>query len=197
MKLIVVRHGETRANKKNICQGHRGYMLNLRGWRQAKKLAKRLKDEKIDVIYSSDLKRAVSTTKQIIKYHKKVPLHYVADLRERTFGEFEGKKWDHIAKEWERRKMIDPRHVPKGGETRRDVQRRIGKLFNKMEREHMGDTVLWVTHGGGIHKVLEIIEERTGRRPGVKKLKNASVTILEIDEDKRHHIRCINCVKHL
>ena len=73
MKLIITRHGETIENAKRICQGHLGGNLSKKGKLQAKKLAERLKNEKLDVIYSSDLKRTKDTTKEIKKYHRNIP----------------------------------------------------------------------------------------------------------------------------
>jgi len=57
MRLILVRHGETEENVAKITQGHMPSKLTKQGIEQAKKLALRLKDEKIDKIFVSDLKR--------------------------------------------------------------------------------------------------------------------------------------------
>jgi len=56
-RLIFVRHGETEENKAKIVQGQKHGKLSEEGLEQAKKVAERLKDEKIDFIYSSDLDR--------------------------------------------------------------------------------------------------------------------------------------------
>jgi broad specificity phosphatase PhoE len=65
MKLIIVRHGESEANKKGIHQRRKDEWsdtsLSKDGIFQAKQVAERLKDEKIDGIYASDLKRAKET----------------------------------------------------------------------------------------------------------------------------------------
>src|SRR3989338_4842950 len=50
---------------------------------QAKKVAAHLKNEKIDFIYSSDLRRAKDTAKEIAKYHK-VKIFYTKELSERA-----------------------------------------------------------------------------------------------------------------
>ena len=74
MKLITVRHGKTKANEMGLSQGHLNTEvanLNEEGITQAKKVAKRLKNEKIDIIYSSDLKRAKNTAKEIAKYTRR------------------------------------------------------------------------------------------------------------------------------
>ena len=76
MKLILVRHGETEGNVKQIIQGQTHGKLTKKGIKQAKLLARRLKNEKIDVVFSSDLQRAKNTTKQILNHHCKIPVFY-------------------------------------------------------------------------------------------------------------------------
>lgn len=56
MKLILTRYGRTIKNDKQILQGHMQSRLSAEGIEQARKLARRLKNEEIDIIYSSDLK---------------------------------------------------------------------------------------------------------------------------------------------
>lgn len=71
MKLILVRHGRSLANEARINQESEGKWrdtdLHERGLHQAKEVANRLKDEKIDLIYSSPLKRAKQTAEEIAK----------------------------------------------------------------------------------------------------------------------------------
>ena len=64
MKLIIVRHGQTDANITGIIQGHGESNLTLLGKKQAQKIALRLKEEKIDYAYSSDLRRAKETAEE-------------------------------------------------------------------------------------------------------------------------------------
>lgn len=71
MKIYLVRHGESIANAKGIHQGQKiDTSLSKKGLEQAKKIAERLKDENFETIYSSDLKRAYETAKEIAKFHK-------------------------------------------------------------------------------------------------------------------------------
>ena len=73
MKLILVRHGQSIANSKKISQGNQDKWIDTpltnKGIEQAQAVAKRLKDEKIEIIYSSDLKRAKQTAKEINKFY--------------------------------------------------------------------------------------------------------------------------------
>ena len=73
MRIILVRHGETEDNKKRIIQGHLPGKLSDKGIEQARKVANRLKNEKVDYIFSSDLDRAKSTAEEIAKFHQEKP----------------------------------------------------------------------------------------------------------------------------
>ena len=89
LKLIIVRHGVTEWNKEGRLQGKKDIPLSKEGEEQADKLAKRLKDEKIDKIYASPLKRACKTAEIINKYHK-LPINIEDGLREISYGIFDG-----------------------------------------------------------------------------------------------------------
>ncbi|MFH8132552.1 MAG: histidine phosphatase family protein, partial [Candidatus Aenigmatarchaeota archaeon] len=69
MKILLVRHAETEGSEKGIFLGSIDESLNEKGRKQAEKLAERLKKEKIDVIFSSKLKRAKETAEIINRYH--------------------------------------------------------------------------------------------------------------------------------
>ena len=84
MKLILTRHRETEENKEGILQGWLPGHLSLEGKRQAKLVAQRLQDVKVDFIYTSDLKRCLDTASEIAKRHKNAKL--IKDKRLREAG---------------------------------------------------------------------------------------------------------------
>ena len=87
MKLYLIRHAQSEANAKGIQQGQEiDSPLTKLGKSQAKKLANRLKDEKIDLIYSSDLNRAKETAKEINRFHD-LDIKYDKRIRELAKGE--------------------------------------------------------------------------------------------------------------
>ena len=69
MKIFLIRHGETESNKNRIIQGKIDEGLSKKGIKQAECLADRLKDEKIDLIISSEYKRAAETADKIKSQH--------------------------------------------------------------------------------------------------------------------------------
>jgi 2,3-bisphosphoglycerate-dependent phosphoglycerate mutase len=90
-----VRHGETAWNVDTRIQGQLDIGLNAKGRWQTERADVALADEDISVVYSSDLRRAYDTTLSIAKPHGLV-VQTDEGLRERGFGEFEGKIFAEI-----------------------------------------------------------------------------------------------------
>ena len=86
-RLILIRHGETDYNAEKKYYGFSDPPLNDIGTWQAERLHERLKTEKIDQVYSSDLKRARHTAGIVFKNNE---IKIYSDLREMNFGIFEG-----------------------------------------------------------------------------------------------------------
>ncbi|MCD4761633.1 histidine phosphatase family protein [bacterium] len=195
MRLIVTRHGQTEENKKKIFQGHLPGKLSELGIEQAQKLALRLKNEKIDVIFSSDLARASDTAKEIAKYHKGVPLIFVEELREKDLGKFTGKSWSKIGNFDE---LINDDTGSNGVETRKNVELRVKKLFDSVFSKYRNSDVLFVGHNG-TNKILMrlIMNEANLNHENLEDQHNTAVNIFQIKEDKNHKIHVFNCKKHL
>ncbi len=89
MNIFFIRHGETDWNKEHLFQGKSNIPLNSNGIKQAENLANSLKNEKIDIIFSSPLDRALQTANIINKYHH-ATLYLDNQILERGLGELEG-----------------------------------------------------------------------------------------------------------
>lgn len=186
MKIILVRHGRTIANDKEVFQGNYGG-LSAEGKEQIGKVALRLKDEKIDFIYSSPIKRAAETAKAIAKFHPNIKIIFEEELREVDIDlkKFVGKPYSAIA-DWD--------NPPKGVESNEEVSKRAKRLIDKIYNKHKKDCVLLVGHGTINRFLIHVI---TGQKREDIKQHNTAVSIFEINEDKTHHIHCLNCTKHL
>lgn len=187
MKLIITRHGETEENRKGILQGHLPGKLTELGIEQAKKLALRLKDEKIDAIYSSDLARASDTAKEVAKFHPNAKLTFVKELRERDQGSLSGKSINEI--DWSK---------PRDTEKSEEMLERASKLLDDVLKNHIQENVLFVSHGGLIRSLLSLITNKPLEE--IKKMKNmgnAAISIFDIKLDKSHEIILLDCDKHL
>jgi broad specificity phosphatase PhoE len=186
MRLIIVRHGETEENKAHMLQGHLPGKLSKLGKEQAKKVALRLRSEKIDIIYSSDLARATDTTKEIAKFHSHIKLHLTEKLRERNLGDFTGKEWDKV--DWN-----DP---PPTVESRENMRKRVKELLDEVYLKYKDKTVLFVGHGG-INNALIALIKKQDINYQYESQNNTAINIFDIFEDYQHKIHCLNCTKHL
>ncbi|MDO8643328.1 MAG: histidine phosphatase family protein [Candidatus Woesearchaeota archaeon] len=199
MRLIITRHGETEENKKKLFQGQTGPgKLSAIGIEQAQKLSQRLQEEKIDVIYSSDLERAADTAKEIAKYHPHTPLVFVKELRERNVGEWEGKP--HAEATWDKPREAHniTQVLTKQGESLVELQNRARKCIDMLIHNHRNKTVVLVAHNGINTALMSVIMQQPPEAmPEFKRQRNTAVTIVEIDEDKNHRILLSNCTDHL
>jgi len=192
MKLILTRHGETEENIAGIMQGHLPGKLSDSGIEQAKKLALRLKDEKIDYIFSSDLARSLDTAKEIIKFHPNVPVRFVKELRERDLGEFQGKKKSELG--FEEGQLVEP----KNGETSEELYNRAKSFLDKVIVEHYTDSVLFVAHNAINKALIAVITGKSYKDIwDMKNHSNTSVSVFKVDKDMDHEIICFNCTNHL
>jgi len=196
MKLIITRHGETEENKNRIIQGHLDGSLSELGIEQAKKLAQRLKEEKIDKIFSSNLARASNTAKEISRFHEDTPLELVGELRERYLGILEGEK---VPVELRPKILWDSEFAKKvQAETPEELFERAKTFLHKILDGNKGKTVLFVAHNG-INQAL--ITYLLGKSPqemrDLESLKNTSVSVFNFDEEGNPIQELFNCTKHL
>lgn len=194
-KIIFVRHGETVNNSRKILQGHTGGRLSSVGLLQAKKVAKRLSEENIDVIYSSDSTRAKQTANEIKKYHD-VSIFYDKRLREKCYGVFEGKKLSELEKA---ENLAGKRYIffqPKGGESYKDVQKRSSDFFKELFVKHKNKTILIVSHGNFMMLSILLLLKENVKNYEKYRHSNTGVTVLEL-ENKKIKLKKFNCTKHL
>lgn len=175
MKLILTRHGETIENQQNILQGHLPGTLSDNGKKQAKALAEKLKNTKIDCIYSSDLKRAVDTAKKVAEFHKNIPLILSEKIREVDLGPYTGKKKSEI--NWENR--------PEGMETRESMRERSMSLLKEAYQEYKKGIVLFVGHAGINMSIMAVIKgiPVENERKSIPHQGNTEINEFEISKD--------------
>lgn len=169
----MVRHGETEENKHGIIQGQKPGSLSDLGKRQTENLAKKLKNEHYDAIYSSDLKRCVDTTKPIHSYHKDTPLIYSKHLRELSFGKMEGLPV-FLATFGRRVGSLLNIKAP-GGESWQDLNTRVRNFLNELYKKHPEGNVLIVTHGGPIRSVQQQLAGMSRKEVMKEEVLNCSV----------------------
>ena len=156
MKIYLVRHGETDANKNHIMQGQsQNLQLNENGIRQATILKNKLKDIKIDACFTSPLIRAWSTA--MILVGDRVEIKEDKRLIERYLGNLEGKNRSlyDVSKYWDYNLNFHEEEV----EPIQDIFKRCGSFIDDLKKNyHDNDTILIVSHGAVtrcLHHILK------------------------------------------
>jgi phosphoserine phosphatase len=187
LEIILVRHGETAWNAGETFRGRKDIPLNETGVKQALLLGEYLRDEKIDIIYSSPLTRAVQTAEAIAAHHS-LAVDIVGNLSDMDFGEWEGLTAAEVKDRYEEayRDWLDtPEQVRiPGGESLGDVESRVVPfLEDAVARLGKGKMVL-VSHRV-VHKVLICSLLCLGNAGFLSvKLDNAAVTRFVFDGDR-------------
>jgi 2,3-bisphosphoglycerate-dependent phosphoglycerate mutase len=150
-RITAIRHGETAWNVDTRIQGQLDIGLNAKGRWQAERAGAALAGETIDAIYSSDLWRAYDTALSVAKPHG-LMVQTDEALRERGFGEFQGKTFAEIetalpdqALLW--RKRV-PDFAPPGGESLLHLRERVVQYIARIAQQHPGQHIVIVSHGG-------------------------------------------------
>ena len=197
MKLILIRHGLTEDAIRGI--GQRSISkLSRKGVLQSKKLAKRLKKEKIDLIFSSDYKRAIQTAKEIGKFHK-AKIIKKKELREFSIHKFQGKPYDEFDFDYDkllRHYFIKPNKKTPRGESFNSFKKRTRRFYNYLHNEYHDKTIVVVTHGHVITLILSILLKKPKSFLKTEQ-HNTGLNLIEFDEDKKHKIHLINDTSHL
>ena len=150
MELILVRHGETDANRQGILMGSvGGPSLNATGRAQAAEIGEALKEEPVVHLYTSPARRARETA-GIISETLKAPLSEVNNLAEIDVGRLEGltkaevnQRYGSHTRAWERN-AATARHP--GGETMEELQKRVWNAVQELGAKHIGESIVVVSH---------------------------------------------------
>ena len=152
-RILAIRHGETAWNVDTRIQGHLDIPLNDTGLQQARWLARALAErDAVHAIYASDLARA-HLTAQTIAQAMGLGVTAHPGLRERAFGDFQGRTFAEIevelpddAHHWRKR---TPEWTPPGaGESLIDLRERVLATVNELAARHVGEQIALVAHGG-------------------------------------------------
>ncbi|MDN3918678.1 histidine phosphatase family protein [Roseateles violae] len=180
-RILAVRHGETQWNRETRIQGQLDIPLNETGLEQARRVGAALREEAIDLIYSSDLARARQTAEAVARATG-VELRLDAELRERSFGRFEGLSWAEIAERWpalsERWRRRDLDFDAEGGETLPIFYQRCVGAVERLAARHPGRTLLIVAHGGVMDCLYRAATRLPLQAPRSWELGNAAINRL-------------------
>ena len=198
-KLLLVRHGDTELNSAQRYWGQTDVELSAAGLRQAERLHDRLATQKIDTVYSSDLKRT-SATAEIIASGRRLNVITCAELREIHFGELEGLTFDDISRlypevtelwlSWSFRLKFP------GGEGVDELNNRVRKFLSRLEKHTAEETALIVAHAGPLRLLLCHLLDLEPQRWRQFRIDLGSLTILET-HSQGAILNLLNDVSHL
>ncbi|MBW2991220.1 histidine phosphatase family protein [Candidatus Woesearchaeota archaeon] len=197
MKLILVEHAQSEANARGVSQGQKDYELTELGFEQAKRIALRLRSEKIDFAYSSDLSRAIATAEEILKFHPKTKLACLKELREQKKGFYEGKSHKILYSALKKAGVPYYEFDFNGGETSIKVQDRMKLFYNNILNKHIDKTVLVVTHGGPMTTLLLFLLNKDFKDYKKYCPTNASISLIKINNSKQVKTKILNSTDHL
>jgi len=164
--LILIRHGESLWNAKGVWTGLTDISLSEKGKEEARTAGASLKNTKIDIAFTSALKRAKETLSEIKKTLNlnSLPTIESKALNERDYGYLTGKnKWE-IEKEVGDKMFLKIRrgwNTPiKNGETLKDVYERVVPYYQTVISPKLkdGKNVLIVAHGNSLRALVKYLE---------------------------------------
>jgi 2,3-bisphosphoglycerate-dependent phosphoglycerate mutase len=169
--LVLVRHGQSEWNLKNLFTGWKDPDLSPKGVEEAKAAGQRLKAKglKFDICFTSALTRAQHTLKLILAELGQTGLPETRDqaLNERDYGELTGLNKDDARKKFGEDQVLIWRRSfdvpPPGGESLKDTLARSLPYYMHMIQPHVleGKTVLVAAHGNSLRSLIMAIEGLT------------------------------------
>lgn len=191
-KLVLVRHGESEWNKKNIFTGIRNPDLTDKGVIEAVWAGRVLKSEGLtfDVAFTSKLKRAQHTLDIILGEigGDAPPIIEDPAINERDYGELSGLNKDQARDRWGEEQVLEWRRSfdtpPPGGESLKDTAERVLPYY----REHIwpevaaGKNVIVVAHGNSLRALIMSLEKLSSQEILDRELATAAPQVYRLDE---------------
>ena len=149
-KIFLVRHGQDTDNEQRILNGRRDTELTELGREQARQVAEKLKDNNIQVIYASPLKRAYETARIIATTLGIDEVITDEHLMEREFGVLTGQPIADISKYTNKILLTDRVTYfleAEGVEDFPTLIQRAKKILEEINERHDNKNILIVTHG--------------------------------------------------
>ncbi|MBX6426089.1 MAG: 2,3-bisphosphoglycerate-dependent phosphoglycerate mutase [Variibacter sp.] len=166
--LVLVRHGESEWNKKNLFTGWRDVDLSEKGVEEARLAGRKLKTQglRFDVAFTSALKRAQRTLDIIVEElgQPGLPIFRNEALNERDYGDLSGLNKDEARKKWGEEQVHIWRRsydvAPPGGESLKDTAARVLPYYLQeiLPRVLRGERVLVSAHGNSLRALVMVLE---------------------------------------
>jgi 2,3-bisphosphoglycerate-dependent phosphoglycerate mutase len=169
--LVLVRHGQSEWNLKNLFTGWRDVGLTEQGVAEAREAGRKLKAQNLTfgVAFTSVLSRAQKTLDLMLGELGQTNLETLRDqaLNERDYGDLSGLNKDDARKKWGEEQVHIWRRsydvAPPGGESLRDTGARVWPYFlhDMLPRVMRGDRVLVSAHGNSLRALIMALDGLT------------------------------------
>ncbi|WP_375626499.1 MULTISPECIES: 2,3-bisphosphoglycerate-dependent phosphoglycerate mutase [unclassified Bartonella] len=170
--LVLIRHGQSEWNLKNLFTGWKDPDLTEKGHAEAIEAGKKLKEYglKFDIAYTSALQRAQKTAQHILEQMGQSDLEVIKNpaLNERNYGDLSGLNKDEVRQQWGQEQVQMWRRsytiAPPNGESLRDTGARIWPYYLYHIQPHIlrSQTVLIAAHGNSLRALIMALEGLSG-----------------------------------
>ena len=197
-RLLLIRHAQTEWNIQRRFQGHGDSPITEEGQEQLQRLKSRLAGLEFDVVYSSDLRRTMETSKMLSgKQRVEEPR-----LRERGVGILEGLNLEQImaehAEAFRAFRSGDKDHQIEGGESLQIALNRAWTFLEEVPEKHPGAELAAVSHAGLIRLICKQILGLALDAPNFFQIPNTSLTQLVFSpKDRSWSLECLADTTHL
>ena len=166
--LVLVRHGQSEWNLKNLFTGWRDVGLTEKGVAEAHNAGQKLKAEGLhfDVAFTSELVRAQRTLDIVLGEMGQTNISVIKDqaLNERDYGDLSGLNKDDARKKWGEEQVLIWRRsydvAPPGGESLKDTAARVLPYYIQdiLPRVLRGEKVIVAAHGNSLRALIMVLE---------------------------------------
>jgi len=191
--LVLVRHGQSEWNLKNLFTGWKNPGLTEQGIAEAHKAGEQLRDLKLtfDLAFTSDLSRAQKTLDIILEELGQTGLETIEDkaLRERDYGDLTGMNKDEARKEFGEEQVHIWRRSydvpPPGGESLKMTAERVLPYYKSeiLPRVLSGKRAIVAAHGNSLRSLIMDLEQLSPEQILKRELGTGTPIIYRLDEN--------------
>ena len=189
-RMLLLRHGQIKANVARRWHGSTDSPLTWQGRRQAKRTGRHLRSHReLTAVYSSPLQRCQRTA-HFASRHQELEIQTVDGLAEMSIGEWEDMPFRELVDRHDfiNRITADLSHAPPQGECLQQVSERVTASFHEIDAQHADDeTVLVVSHGVALAVALATLLHSDPARWLDYQFHNCSLTEFELTPEPVVH----------
>jgi 2,3-bisphosphoglycerate-dependent phosphoglycerate mutase len=191
--LVLVRHGQSEWNLKNLFTGWRDVGLTEKGIEEARAAGRRLKAQglRFDVAFTSVLVRAQRSLDLMLEEMGQTGITVIKDqaLNERDYGDLSGLNKDDARKKWGEEQVRVWRRsydvAPPGGESLKDTAARVLPYYiqEMLPRVLRGDNVIVAAHGNSLRALVMVLERLSPQQIVAREIATGVPLIYRLNAD--------------